>query len=750
MAIRPVRLTALACIAAPVGVIVLVILFFIASGFARSFSEYTHIDRDGWGQNAAPAPNEKRPDYLSAGPRVVPTRGARLFARTANDEVLAFPMIKSEYRVDIRGDMATVRVRQTFKNPGDIPLNANYEFPLHEQSAVFAMTMRSGDQRVRAEIKRKQEAEEIFEDAKHEGKTAALLTQERPNLFNQSIANLMPGHPVEVELRYVQPVSKAGQRYQLDLPLEVGQRYRPSDMSGNYLVKNPDGSTDAAEHQGKGSHHTDESPVPENIDSNRVSVEVRIDGGVPVHAIESSSHRLSTSQLAPNIWEARLDEGRAIPNKTFTLSYRLGGEQTDAGLVTYYDKDAEMGYWGLLIEPPAALKPDADEVVPREMVFVIDASGSMQGAPMEANKAYMRHTLQNLRPDDTFRIIEFSQAANEYLQTPTPATPDNIAEALAYVEAMQASGGSNIKSAIEQALSPQTADGYLRLVTFLTDGKVQNEFETLRTLNDKLGQARLFALGVGSNVNRYLLGEMGEMGNGFTQYIDPNRDVRQQAIQTAKRLQTPVLTDIHVDWGGLTPDGITSAQIPDLFAGQSVRLRGKFKKTGTYHIVVHGLSGRGRVSLPIKITVPDAPAAGRAVELAWARSTIDDYMKELLTPEGQRESTLSDVQIKNLVTSVGLEHSLVSQWTSFVAVSEEVVNPNSNAPDTWSTLSQTGGASATHDTPGDYASNTNNSYNYAPSTASTPEPATWAGLLLAAIAVIFALWSPRRREQPLG
>lgn len=305
----------------------------------------------------------------SVGPSVfIPTpqwgaarSGARLVAQPvskttevtfSDEEPVEFPMLNSDYRVDIRGDVATVRVRQTFKNTGHLPVNAVYEFPLHEKSAVFAMTMRSGKQRIRAQIEQKEEAEKIFEQAKDEGKTAALLTQQRPNLFNQTIANLMPGHPVEVDLHYVQALEKTDGRYDLDLPLVAGPRYQPPDGSRNYLVALPDGSDDAFAYQSPLPRAIMELPIPATIDSDRVSIEVRIDGGVPVHSIESPSHRIFTTQLAANTWEAQLDEGREIPNKEFSLSYKLGGEKTNAGLVSYYNKDAQEGYFALLIEPP--------------------------------------------------------------------------------------------------------------------------------------------------------------------------------------------------------------------------------------------------------------------------------------------------------------------------------------------------------------------------------------------------------------
>jgi Ca-activated chloride channel family protein len=676
---------------------------------------------------AMPSPQSIAPSSFSANAILdaYPDRGPRMFGLTPNDQKVMLPMVSTDYEVDVRGDISTVTVRQTFKNPGDVPLNAVYQFPLAEDSAVFAMTMRVGDRRIRAVIQRKEEARVTYLRAKRQGKSAALLEQGRPNHFTQKVANLMPGHPVEVTLRYVQALPKIDGKYQLVLPLVVGPRYVPADTSDNFLVAGPDGSTDAREQQPEFLAVVSEFQAPETVDPDRVSIEVRIDGGLPVQNIASRSHRLFAVQLAPHVWSVELEKNRTIANKHFVLSYQLSGQKTDAGLLAFYDKNEQTGYFGLLIEPPAT--PAAEDIVPREMVFVVDCSGSMRGMPMKANKAFMRHALRNLRPSDTFRIVKFGGSASEYSDEPTPATPDNISEALAYVEGLLGSGGTNIKEGISRALDPDVPGDRTRLVTFLTDGYVGNEFAILRLLKDKIGQARLFAIGVGAGVNRYLLEEMGHMGRGFTRYIDPTNDVRAQAVKVAETIETPVLTKIRIDWGKLAPTQVTPQRIPDLFAGQSLRIMGTYAEPGTYTITVHGQSGRGPVSIPMQVTLPEDSAAGKAVELVWARTKIADYMRLLLTPQDRRDGDLTDEQIKNLVTSMGLQHSLVSQWTSFVAVSEQVVNPAAVAKTARVPVSKVAGVSpSAYPTAG------------TPNASGTPEPATWAGLLLAALAVLIA------------
>jgi Ca-activated chloride channel family protein len=675
-------------------------------------------------------PTNRRPSVLDR----FPDHGGKMVARTPDGRELALPTVKSDYSVDIRGDLATVTVEQRFENPGDVPLNATYQFPMAEDAAVYEMVMRVGDERIRAEIQKKKEARETFEKAKSQGKSAALLEQHRPNLFTQEVANLMPKMPVDVTLRYVQTVDKIDGRYQLVVPLVVGPRYSPEDMSKNFLVKSENGSSDAPEQDLPQEPAVSELDAPETIDPERVSVEIRIDGGVPVQHISSASHAIETSELNPRDWQVGLAEGRTIANKHFVLDYSLAGKESDAGLLSYWDEQFNEGYFSILIEPPA--KPADAQIVQREMVFVLDCSGSMNGQPMEASKAYMRFALKNLRPTDTFRVIRFSEAATEYSSQPKVATEDNIEAAIAYVNQLEGYGGTQMTEGIKQALEVQAPNDSIRLVTFLTDGYIGNEYEIIRLIGDKRQGARLFALGVGSGVNRYLLDEMGRMGRGFTRYLDPTKDVTVQAHELANRLQTPVLTDISIDWGELSPKEVTPEQIPDLFAGQSLRVMGRYQKPGTYKIVVRGTSGKREVTIPLEVEVEAEASDGKAVELTWARRMIEEYMHTLTTPERLRKTELSDDQIEEVVTTMGLDYSLATQWTSFVAVSEKVVNPNPhNAANGQVPASQVDGVSEKA-----YAKRASSTPQFGAATAhGTPEPTTLLGLLLAMLGGAFGL-----------
>jgi Ca-activated chloride channel family protein len=340
-------------------------------------------------------------------------------------------------------------------------------------------------------------------------------------------------------------------------------------------------------------------------------------------------------------------------------------------------RDARGGFFSLLIEPPAL--PKEADITPREMVFVLDCSGSMSGQPMEASKAFMREALRKLRPTDHFRIIRFSDAANEFSAEPLLATPANIEAGIKYTDSLEGEGGTEMTSGIRQALTPAVPNNAVRLVTFLTDGYIGNESEILALIKAQLNGARLYAFGVGSEVNRYLLNEMSIVGRGFARYMDPTEDVQKTTTELADRLQSPVLTDISIDWGGLSVSQQSPQAIPDLFAGQSVRVQGRYAAPGNYLVKVHGSVNGRPATLPLTVKLPESGEDGAAVALIWARSAVAEAMRALNTASLFGTEGAQKDQLKQNVINLGLEFSLVTQWTSFVAVSEKVYNRNPQA-----------------------------------------------------------------------
>ena len=581
-----------------------------------------------------------------------------------------FPLLKTDIEADVQGDLASVTVTQTFANPLRRPLNATYLFPLTEEAAVYAMEMHIGDERVVAQIRRRAQARKTFETAKRDGKAAALLTQHRPNMFTQEIANLMPGQSIKVSLRYTHVVPRKDGAYELVMPLVVGPRYNPVNP-----VKLVSGNRD------RGSKVLRRPPaypdvfgltIPNAIDKDRVSIKLRLKSGVPIQAVSSETHGIDVTGSGTGR-EVTLDGGRTIDNRDFILRYSLAGAAVDAGLLTHRDRTG--GYFNLMLEPPQA--PASQDITPREMVFVLDTSGSMTGIPMEASKEFMRRALKTLRSTDTFRIIRFNNTASELAKVPVPATPGNIETGTAFVNGLSAGGGTEIPNAIQRAFAPRPAEGTLRIVVFLSDGYIGNEQDVLDLIARDRGDARIYAFGVGTGINRYLLTEMARAGRGFARIVDPTRHNGQtSAAALAERLDMPVLTDIEIDWGELDAVDVQPAAIPDLFAGDSIRIQGRFKRSGRHEIAVTGKQNGRPVHLPVTVTLPDTQDGddGEAIRLIWARTQVAELMRMLSVPAVSRAAGRSDTAIEEQVTNLGLVHALVTQWTSFVAVTEKIVN----------------------------------------------------------------------------
>lgn len=664
-------------------------------------------------------------------PRLAGTIEAEIDGR-----VVQLPLLKTDIEVDIAGDLGSVSIVQTFANPAQQAMHATYLFPLNHDAAVHEMWMEVGAERIRAQIQEVQQAERTFERAKSEGRAAALLKQHRPNMFTQQIANLMPGLPVRVTLRYVQTVPKVDGDYELVLPLVVGPRFQPPGAD------RPPAPMDepAAVREGTWALAAlpDYAPVfgldlPPTIDDARVGLRIRIDGGLPVQRVESRTHAIATQAETATRWTVGLQHGRTIDNRDFVLRYRLAGAATNAGLLVQADETA--GYFSLLIEPPAA-PADAD-VTPREMVFLLDCSGSMHGLPMDASKAFMREALRKLRPTDSFRIIRFSDDATEFSEAPLPASADNIRRGLAYTDRLRGEGGTMMARGIRQALEVPAPAGSLRIVTFLTDGYIGNEAEILRLVGELRGGARLYAFGVGTGVNRHLLDELGRTGRGFSRYMDPTEDVERVAAELSERLQSPVLTDIAIDWNGLPVTDIVPETIPDLFAGQSLRIQGRYTQPGSGRIRVHGRSRGRAATLMLPVELPARTAEDAPVARLWARAAIRDAMTRMTLPpmyfQARGEPVPDFETLRNEVTDLGLQFSLVTRWTAFVAVSEQIYNAApQDAVDAAVPLPPVAGV-----TPRAYGSSANSFVG-----AAGPEASVWGGML----ALLLAAGLLRRRR----
>ena len=596
------------------------------------------------------------------------------------DRRLALPVAESDIVVSIRGDLASVTLVQVFENPHATPVHARYVFPMPPEAAVHAMRMQSGDRMIEAEIHRKPEARALFEAAKERGSQAALLDQHRPNVFTQEVANLMPGQPIRVEISYAHAVEKIDLDYVLRVPLVIGPRFvadagtteRSVDPEPGAPTRRPDEPEGVS--IGTWSLPASSPVARPETTWGQVGLSVSLMGGVPVQVVESPSHDVTITAIDDTTRHVVLTDGRAPGDRDFVLRYRLAATQVSVGATT--SSDRQSGFLSLLVEPP--VHANVDDITPREVVFVLDCSGSMSGVPLEVAKRLMRRMLPELRERDHFRIIRFSDAASDMTEMPLPATDFEIREALRYVDGLYGSGGTMMTSGVRSALAPGTPADAIRIVIFMTDGYIGNDLEVVRLIDDLRGEARLFSFGIGSSVNQYLIKEMARVGRGTCTIVAPNDDAAAAAEALAERLRTPVLTDIEIDWGDAPILDVSPSEIPDLFMGTSLRVMARYERGGRHEIQVAGRVAGRRVRMPIALELPD-PRMGHGPEalgITWARAQIEDRMIRYLAPDSGADEKW---QLEQQVTELGLAHRLVTQWTSFVAVAREVVNPRGEA-----------------------------------------------------------------------
>lgn len=678
----------------------------------------------------------------AAGVRNRARDGAGRIEALVGGRTIVFPILHVSIEVEVDGDLALVTTIQEFANPVSEVIDATYLFPLDESAAVHEMELRVGDEAVRAHIREKQEARREFETARAEGRGAALLEQHRPNMFTQRVANVVPGLPITVTLRHVQPVPRVDGAYELVLPLVVGPRYVPSArQAAPASASDDEAAPPTAEADAPVSRLESlppASPVagidaPDVVEDDRVSILVRVNAGIPLREIKSPSHSVDVANSG-GVTTVSLASG-TVGDRDFVLLWRVAGDEPAVGVVAH--ARGEDVYISLLVEPPAT--PHEEQIAPREVVYLLDCSGSMAGIPMAASKAFVGESLDGLRARDAFRVVRFSDSATEFSSRPLEATEENIAQGRRYLAGLSGEGGTRMTSGIRQALEVPPEDGRIRIVVFLTDGYIGNEDEVFALVDGLLGDARLFVLGVSSSPNRYLLSELSRIGRGFTRYMDPTDTVDGIATEMAAKLDAPVLTDVSIDWGGLRPIDVVPERFPDLFAGRSVRVMARClaPETETQRVTVWGTMSGRLVKLPAKFAVGPEPPDGSPVVVSWARAMVADLMADHALPPERRRHALSDEAIRGRVIEFGLAHSLVTQWTSFVAVTEKVLAPRAGGvPEAQVAVPRVAGAPDSAYpglvAEGDVGASAGGNLH------GTPEP-EWAGALVALMAVALLL-----------
>jgi Ca-activated chloride channel family protein len=594
-----------------------------------------------------------------------PGTGA-LVGRDESGHTIDFPLKHTDVQIDVSGFLARAQVTQEFTNPYNRRIEAVYVFPLPENAAVDDMVMKVGTRTIRGVIRERGEARQVYEQARANGQTAALLEQERPNIFTQSVANLLPGDDVKITLTYVQTIKYEAGTLSLSFPMVVGPRYIPGH------VTTPDGDAIPVDDRASVVPDADciTPPVlrPGTRSGHDVSLSVHLDAGVPYTDLRSKSHEIQDRRIGPNEAEVRLAASDGIPNRDFVLQWDVRPDHVAAGVLAH--RTQADGFVTLMLVPSPSPR-DAD-VTPKEVVFVLDCSGSMSGAPIEAAKSLVRHALGNLNRDDTFKILSFSMSASGLSPNALRNTPENIARGLAYLNGLQGEGGTEMITGVRAALSGGGDPRRLRVVLFLTDGYIGNETEILSAVRDHVGDTRLYSLGVGTAVNRYLLENLAQEGRGQVLYIQPGENPTAAVARFYDQVRSPVLTNIAIDWNGLEVQQAYPANPTDLFAGHPLQVTARYHAAGDATIHVTGRIAGERVSIPVQVSLPARETRNPALKSLWARQAIDELMRKMLQGEIP--------EIVKEIIRISVANRVMSRYTAFVAVEEKTRTDEKGAP----------------------------------------------------------------------
>ena len=579
-----------------------------------------------------------------------PGTGELVTKRDGEQAYVPLPLKHTEISASVSGYIGTVDVKQEFHNPYDTKIEAVYVFPLPHNAAVNEFIMTIGERRIRGVIRERKEAEQIYQEARSQGYVASLLTEERPNIFRQSVANIEPRKQIDVNIKYFQTLAYADGWYEFVFPMVVGPRYNPAGFTNGVgaVARGRVGiSGQSTEVQYLG---------PNERSGHDIALHLDVDAGVTIEEFTCVTHRITKQASAPGHISVALAPEDRIPNKDFVLRYRVAGDRIKSNLLTH--RDERGGYFTLMVYPPQDLGQLTRN--PLELVFLLDCSGSMSGKPIEQAKAALRHALKQLHPGDSFQIINFSERASRLGKKPLEASASNIRKGLEYLDALRGDGPTEMIEGIKAALDFPHDPERLRFVCFLTDGFIGNEAQILGAVHERLGASRIFSFGVGSAPNRYLLEHLAKQGQGAVAFLGLHDDGAKVMDDFFERISHPALADINIEWGTMRVGEVYPSRMPDLFVGRPVILTGRFNGQGETTIHVSGKAGGEPVRVTVPVKLNGQTAAKNALPSVWARMKIADL--------ADRATYDSDSDIPGTIKQVALDYGLMSAYTAFIAV----------------------------------------------------------------------------------
>jgi Ca-activated chloride channel homolog len=636
-----------------------VILFFAVEGAAAlliGFAALFLSFEPGWSAESSQAAFVKPGD----------ARSGSLLLKT-DDGYTDASRLGIDIDLTVSGPTVRARVTQIFRNPTKDWVEAVYVYPLPSGGAVDTLKMVVGDRVIVGDIKERQQARIIYEQAARAGQKAALTEQERPNIFTNSVANIGPGETVLVQIEYQEPVQQTGNEFSLRLPMVIGPRYNPAPVVQSVDFR-PDGG-------GWGASQTD--PVPDrgrispevldpatNAPINPTNITIRLQAGFPLGEVKSHHHAIKTESPDASTRIIRLAEGVVPADRDFELTWKPAAEKAPS--VGLFREHVGDGDYLLAFVTPPSVEQSEKKPLPREVIFVIDNSGSMGGVSIIQAKASLIYALGRLQPADRFNVIRFDHTMDVLFPSSVPADREHLGQATSFVGALQANGGTEMVPAMRAALSDRSGDdaNHVRQVVFLTDGAIGNEQQLFETISALRGRSRIVMVGIGSAPNTYLMTRAAELGRGACTHIGSVEQVEERMRGLFAKLENPAVTNLTVKFSDAAAD-ITPSAIPDLYRDEPLILAAKLDKlAGAVEI-------KGRIGdRPWVVTLPLANAAeGKGLSKLWARRKIADA--EVARTTRQAEPADAD----KTILALALEHQLVTRLTSLVAVDKTPSRP---------------------------------------------------------------------------
>ncbi|KPJ98933.1 MAG: hypothetical protein AMJ60_06700 [Desulfobacterales bacterium SG8_35] len=595
-----------------------------------------------------------------SGSNILPSQvreGSLLFKDENNGQYVSVPQLNTDVTIEITGMVALARVVQEFENPGPAWLEGVYAFPLPEDAAVSHLAMDVGDRVIEGVVREREEARKTYSAAKKEGRKASLLEQERPNIFMISVANIGPHEKIRVELEYQQTVRLDNNTFSLRFPTVVAPRYNPvpqSGAEGRVDEFNLSGWAFAAEIPA-GPSSTPPVVEPGQDPGNQVFLEVILDPGFNLTRLQSLYHGVDISYASDDRALIRLNNTWAAADRDFVLQWAPEQESVPRTAL-FAEKKGGENFIYLMVMPPAA-NIGAGYHTPREVIFVVDVSGSMDGPSIEQAKGALHDAVSRLLPEDRFNIITFNSTLDKLFHYPMNGTGDHIRRALQYIDGLNAGGSTEIKPALLEALDGAMDRNRVRQVIFLTDGCVGNEPQLFQTVRERLGDSRIFTVGIGSAPNSYFMRNIAERGRGTFTYIGNAREVKERMEELYTKLENPMLTDIRLSHSNRAEVEMFPAAIPDLYLGEPVTLVARFDNLPD-QFSLSGYFGGRFWETEIRARLP---GQGQGISILWARQKIKALMDSL-------DGGADKEEVRKNVVAASLQHHLVSRYTSLVAV----------------------------------------------------------------------------------